>query len=426
MLSCLCFKMQTDNLQAYHLVTNDTTYVTYTITHDSIETAHIPEKYIHRGDTIITIFDTSYYTYSDNQRYASVDGSVNVTVPLYDTVDAYDSIFICHGCAVHDTVRIVITPDSSNIEYGAFILNSPQTSLPSRITQCQAISTKCEWFRYNYNRGDLFYSVNQIQTAGLKVAMTYNWRKVTDVAPFPTGADLTRDTTTADSLYQITKPDLTSIENEEGNSAYHKGTVTDYLAELHANAIVAHRYHIPISNGGTTNGAIFSFRQDYYDRGKADSAHWIDTTLGLNPNTSASYSLQQVAWNKTLLLNIKAAGADYVNFHWYEWPIAADISITHTSGILPELIKYMQRVSGLPVITTEAGCRNSSTALLIEMFTEIKNSPTRIAIYYDGGGPLAVQNELGYKTFLNSYSFDNYFYNQTWAYNKRSLKKPKR
>jgi hypothetical protein len=35
-------------------------------------------------------------------------------------------------------------------------------------------------------------------------------------------------------LFNVAKPDLLSIENEEAQAEYHKGTVQDYLNELNA------------------------------------------------------------------------------------------------------------------------------------------------------------------------------------------------
>jgi hypothetical protein len=71
--------------------------------------------------------------------------------------------------------------------------------------------------------------------------------------------------------------------------------------------------------------------------------------------------------------------------HWYE-PPRTDTLPTITSGVLPPLINYLRVITGKKVITTEAGCRNHSDALLSQMFTEINNTNIPIAIYYDGVG----------------------------------------
>jgi hypothetical protein len=71
-----------------------------------------------------------------------------------------------------------------------------------------------------------------------------------------------------DSCLTVAKPDLLSIENEEANAEYHKGTVQDYLNELNAATVVAHAHgNVPISNGGTTQGVVYAMRRWYIKQG---------------------------------------------------------------------------------------------------------------------------------------------------------------
>jgi hypothetical protein len=175
--------------------------------------------------------------------------------------------------------------------------------------------------------------------------------------------------------------------------------VYDYLAELNAAAVIAHNHHVPISNGGTTLGVVYAMRQWYFDRGETDSVNWLNAALGLSSNMSIG--TDQVAWYQALLTGIAASQVDYINFHWYEPPRSTNLTPTTTSGVLPVLINYLRVTTGKPVITTESGCRNSSNSLLISMFNEIRLSGVKVAIYYDGTGSLAVQNESGFKVYLN-------------------------
>jgi hypothetical protein len=298
----------------------------------------------------------------------------------------------------YQTGSLTVTAPTTSIIYGAFILNSFQSSLAQKIHQSKSIASLNKAYRYNTNRGDNFYSVKQIQDSGLLCAMTFNNRPVQDVAYFPTGAALTAFTKTLDSLLTIRKPDLLSIENEEGNTSYHKGTVQDYLAELNASTTVAHAHNIPISNGGTTLGAVYALRKYYQDNNLTDSVTWLNTAMGLNPSNT-SYAQSQLDWYIPLLAGIAASNIDYINFHWYE-PPRTDTLPTTTSAVLPPLINYLRIATGKPVITTEAGCRNSSTPLLFQMFNEITQAGCVWAIYYDGVGPLAFQNEAGWRAYL--------------------------
>ena len=54
---------------------------------------------------------------------------------------------------------------------------------------------------------------------------------------------------------------------------------------------------------------------------------------------------EQISKGKSLLASYRAAGADYVNFHWY----IAD------PQALEEAVTYLRALTGLPVITNEIG-----------------------------------------------------------------------
>jgi hypothetical protein len=281
-----------------------------------------------------------------------------------------------------------------------FIINSPQTSLPSRLHQAKNIHPKSVYYRYNSDRGEV-YRVKQVKDSGLFVSWVFQNRPVTDIAYFPTGAALTAFTTTLDSSLTAARPDILSIENEEGKPEYHKGTVLDYLNELNACVAVSHAHKVPISNGGLTQGVVYAMRRWYINRGRADSVTWLNNALNLPTNLNNTYAQSQEAWYIPLLAGFAVSEMDYVNLHWYEPPHMDTLPVV-TTGVLPPLINYIRTVTGKQVITTEAGTRNHSNALLFQMFTEINDTNIPIAIYYDGVGSLAVQNEAGYILFLAS------------------------
>jgi hypothetical protein len=376
----------------------DTLYGTYQVKHDTLESTHVDAKYIPHHTTA-TSLDSQHSDFLNTRYFITVGGMYSYDSVYYDTIAAYDTTFICHLCAVHDTTVIVIVPDTTTINYGVFIINNPQTSFPSRIHQAKSIIGN-NTMRDNYNRGENGYNVKRIQDSGLLCAMTVNNRPVQDVTYFPTGPALTAFIVTLDSLLDIRKPDILFIENEEGKAEYHKGNVTDYLAELNAAVTVAHDHGVPIGNGGTTQGVVFALRKWYRDRGRLDSIAWINDAASLNPNENASYAQQQLGWYLPLLAGFATSQMDYVNFHWYE-PPRTDTTPVVTSKIVPPLINFLRVTTGHPVVTNEAGGRNSSTPLLIEMFDEIKNAGCPWIIYFDGTGDgLAVQNEAGWQAFL--------------------------
>jgi hypothetical protein len=382
----------------------DTTYNTYTysITHDTLIRTTIPQQIVYRKDTTIIVSDTTYNSVYNTMNFTTVQGTLTVTVRLYDTIVAHDTVYVCVNCATHDTTvnYIVITPIVDSTIYGVFILNNPQTSLPSRITQAKNIHVKNTAYRYNYDIGQGYFN-QRIKDSGLLCMMTFNNKPVQSVAYFPTGAELTACAATLDSLLNISKPDLLSFENEEGNAQYHKGTVQDYLAELNALTTVAHAHNVPTSNGGTTQGIPYAMRHWYQTRGRLDSVAWINNACSLSPNQNTSYSLQQVNWYEQLLAGIQVSAVDYVNYHWYE-PPRTDTTPVITSTVLKPMVNYLRVMTGKPVISTEIGSRNHSSSLLFDMLTESHDADTKIIIYFDGVGSLAIQNEAAYITYLMS------------------------
>lgn len=403
-------------------VVNDTTYVTYQVTHDTIETTTIPEKIIHTGDTVITLFDTSYLIYNIYEQYASVDGSITITVPLYDTIPSNDTTFTCHGCAVHDTTTFVINADTSNTIWGVFILNNPPTTLSARTTRATNLSDALTSYRYNVDRGDNTYSVHAIHAAGLLVAMSYQNQPVQNTAFFPTGAALTASAFTLDSLFDIETPDLLSIENEESNQSYHKGTPQDYINELNTLGAVAHAHGVPYSNGGTLIQLVYYIRKYYQDHGLTDSVNWINTAAGLSPGTGPA-AQAQINWYSVVIPAFRNSNMDYVNFHHYE-PPRTDTVPTTESGLTRVIINFLKQQTGKEIITTEFGTRNHSNALLIQMCNIIKDAGVKWAIYFDGDGSVAFANEPAYKTFLNSLlSWQNNIINRDIALQRSNFEK---
>jgi hypothetical protein len=169
-------------------------------------TTTLPQQIIHVRDTTFLVSDTSYNIFFNTKQYAVVDGSVSTTVPIYDTIAAHDTTFTCSLCATCSRSDTVIHTDTTKTLYGVFIVNSPQTSLPSRLHQAKSIHAKCVYYRYNSDRGEV-YRVKQVKDSGLFVVWVFQNRPVQDVAYFPTGDALTAFTATLDSCLML--PNLT-------------------------------------------------------------------------------------------------------------------------------------------------------------------------------------------------------------------------
>ena len=163
----------------------DTSYLTYRIPVDVVDTVIIPPQQVFIKDTVIIVSDTSYPAYYRNKTYATLHATLSFSFPLYDTIAEHDSIFVCFGCGYKDTTVMVITPSAAT--QGVFIATNGTTPVSQRITTAKGLG--CHAIRYNY---DLYstYSNKQFLDSGMLVATTINNLPVQQKAPFPT--DLNR------------------------------------------------------------------------------------------------------------------------------------------------------------------------------------------------------------------------------------------
>jgi hypothetical protein len=130
-------------LFALKATAQDTTINVITYACDSLVTTTLPQQIIHVRDTTFLVSDTSYNIFFNTKQYAVVDGSVSTTVPIYDTIAAHDTTFTCSLCATCSRSDTVIHTDTTKTLYGVFIINEPQTPLPSRLHQAKSIHAKC-------------------------------------------------------------------------------------------------------------------------------------------------------------------------------------------------------------------------------------------------------------------------------------------
>lgn len=117
----------------------DTTLQTYSVTHDTTIVTTIPEQIIHTGDSTIVIVDSFYNIYFQEQVYSTVDGSVYVDIPLYDTIPEHDTTITTS--TTHDTTVIIISTralivranDQSKVYGNTFLFanNGTQVSIVS-------------------------------------------------------------------------------------------------------------------------------------------------------------------------------------------------------------------------------------------------------------------------------------------------------
>lgn len=309
---------------------------------------------------------------------------------------------------------LVVNSTGPEINYGVFAAtSSTYPTLDARMAHAHFLGVPV--FRYNYDYIQQSgtappYRVGQIMDEDLRVALTFNHNANGMQWPagdhtFPnTPQEITFFSSKLDSLLGLAdKPDIVSINNEEGHREYWEGTVQEYLTYMEACVQVGHAHGIPVTNGGTTIGIVYAMLQWYIDLGKpADSIQYIKDKFGITGNAGGAFATSQRQWYQTLLAGFAVSDMDYVNMHWYE-PARDNTTDTVTSGLVPLIINYIQSVTGKGVITTETGTKNASYNLLYELMDQYKAANVRYLIYYAGEsdqGAQAYDNSPAYKAWL--------------------------
>lgn len=317
---------------------------------------------------------------------------------------------------------LVVSSATVDISYGVFAAASDYgTNLQGRMNHAHYLGVPV--FRYNYDYRQAAggtsspayedgptYRVGQIIDDGLICALTFNHNA--NGMQWPAG-DHTFPNTTAeinfyssklDSLLGLPdKPEIVSINNEEGHREYWTGTVQEYLTWMEKCVQVSHAHGIPCTNGGTTIGIVYAMLQWYIDLGKpADSIQYIKDKYGITGNATGPFATEMRQWYQALLAGFAVSDMDYVNVHWYE-PARDNTTDVVTSGLIPLIINYIQSVTGKGVITTEMGVKNGDYGLAFEYFDQWKAAGCKYIIYYAGSsdqGAQSYDNSEAYRAWL--------------------------
>ncbi len=183
------------------------------------------------------------------------------------------------------------------------------------------------------------------------------------------------------------QPLLLVIENEENSRIFYAGTAQQYLAQLKIACDVAHAASVPCADGGLTSRAVVALTiQSYLREGRHDAAISLARRT-VAPQVATVAQLQQLLARfsdeltkaETLLNGISDAGADYLNFHWYESDPQA----------LGEIVEFLRVTSGLPVITNELGQRNDDPADTTAKLQTVLDLGLEMAVWYSTDGPQA-------------------------------------
>lgn len=197
-----------------------------------------------------------------------------------------------------------------------------------------------------------------------------------------------------------------ALINEWNNIQHGKGYWNPISAKntinlLHAGANRAHELGIKAYDGGATGKDIIGYLvwKDYMDRGYTDSAaDFAIRTFPGTPNlanwaTDTSHGYR-IAYTDSVLTAMQTLPLDGVNIHWKETLLDADstdASINTFAFI--QVVRYLHRKTGKPVITNEFGVDNNTNPDIlsqlidaVETLHDSKNGDMSIAIWYDYKG----------------------------------------
>ncbi len=216
--------------------------------------------------------------------------------------------------------------------------------------------------------------------AGLKLVLT-----VRNSGPLPTPppSDLAAYQRTLGAVLDRYRPVVLAVENEENSALFYTGTAADYGAQLKVACQVAHQKGIPCTNGGLVSALVALLVYDHYletdQSAKAQDFAARTLTPEHQRQLNSAKARAQIDKGKALLQAYRAAGVDYVNFHWY-------IADTRALG---EAVAFLRAQTGLPVITNEIGQFTDDPNQTTAVMAKIVELGLPIAVWFGLDGPKA-------------------------------------
>jgi hypothetical protein len=229
-----------------------------------------------------------------------------------------------------------------------------------------------------------------VHAAGLQFVLTI--RNTSNIlSPAGPLSDMSSYKRTVGQVIDAYKPALVVAENEENTPHYFTGTPQQYLGELKALCDVAHSKGVKCANGGLLGESVaWVLYFHYLDSGQTQAAQayaqraFAQFQLAKLNQGGEAEGRQVADLTMSFLKGYKAAGADYVNFHWY----------VSNGDAMKETALYLEQLTGLTAVTNEMGQRDLDTSATESLLNGVVSAKLPIAVWFSSDSRLS-------KAFVN-------------------------
>ena len=187
------------------------------------------------------------------------------------------------------------------------------------------------------------------------------------------------------------------VEKEEDDARlFWAGSASEYLKLLKAACEVSHSNHVPCTDGGMSSRAITALVVDHdmANDQQTEAMGYIQRLSGagmptlkeVQEFTARKAELTAVA--TSMLAGFKAAGVDYINFHWQE----KDRLALHAT------IRFLKAAGGgLPVMSDSMGQRNDDEAETLSKLEAVREEALPFVVWFsaDDEGARSLVNPDG-------------------------------
>jgi hypothetical protein len=263
--------------------------------------------------------------------------------------------------------------------------------------------------------------LDDTRAAGFRLILNINNAPVQG-KPASAPADLAAYSAAVGKALDTYKPEVAVIENEELADKFYTGTPRQYLAELDAAVVEAHKRNLKITNGGIVSSAVLlATWNDYWTRGLRKQAD--DFAKRAFPPSRLSAKVQKdlptsadpkkpILGNSPiqkrllreagqLITGYRKSAIDYVNFHWYQ----------AGSKALKESIDFLERATRKRAMTNEIGQFDRNATTVTSLLSTVVSKQLPYVVWFGGdgsGGAVGLFDKKGGKLRPNGNAFRDF------------------